>query len=345
MALSRNQLRFNNTGYIYKMAKITCYSWQELLHFWDRYWFPETTAVRLATCRIIAVASQLFLFFPLLSDQITLLKRSTGFIEPQLLVVAISAIVPSHLFFTPGTFTLIQWVMIAAGVTALIGLCTRTSAFVFAACIWVFNAHASSYGEEHHGEAILAIFLLLLAFAPSGARFSLDAIIRRWRARKNLAEDTSRFTTAMWPLRLIQVLLALSYFSTGMAKLIYSGLEWMNGYTLQSIIFSDAVSFGIPLGIWLAQQYGLCVLLSIATILFEVFFFVILFVPRLSPYFLVAGALFHTTIFMTIAAPFFQHIILYSVFIDFGRWKLLAGKASRVFEERKGVNALSGTTT
>jgi uncharacterized membrane protein YphA (DoxX/SURF4 family) len=338
-------LSFTTTSYTYKMPKFRSYSWQELLHFWDSYWFPETSAVRLAACRIIAVASQLFLFFPALSDQINLLERSTGFIEPQLLVVAISAIVPPHLFFIPSTFTVIYWLTIAAGLTTLIGLFTRTSALVFALGNWVMLAHGSSYGEEHHSEAILSIFLLLFAFAPSGARFSIDAVIRRWRTCENHREDASSFTTAMWPLRLIQVLFALTYFSTGMAKLIYSGPEWMNGYTLQSIIFSDAVSSGRPLGIWLAQQYGVCVLLSIATVLFEVFFFVILFVPRLAPCFLVAGALFHITIFVTIAAPFFQHILLYSVFIDFGRWKLLAGKASRVFEGGdRGANVLSNTT-
>jgi hypothetical protein len=43
----------------------------------------------------------------------------------------------------------------------------------------------------------------------------------------------------------------------------------------------------------------------------------VLFIPWTVPYFLTAGTLFHIGIYMTMAAPFFQHIVLYVVFIDF----------------------------
>jgi uncharacterized membrane protein YphA (DoxX/SURF4 family) len=319
---------FFTSGLLRKMHRVKIYSPQRLISFWDGYWFPETTAVRLSICRILVVAAQLLLFFPPLEDQINLLEKSTGFIEPQILIVAISAVVPDNVFFTPSIFTVIHWVTIAAGITTLIGLCTRTSAFVFALGNWFFLAHGSSYGEEHHSEAIFAIFLMLLAFSPSGYRFSVDAVIRRWRAGKNRSETNSqRFVTAIWPLRLVQVLLALAYFSTGLAKLVYGGLQWMNGYTLQNMIFGDAILWGRTAGIWLAQQHTLCVLLSVGTILFEVFFFLTLFIPRIIPYFIIAGTLFHTFIFITMAAPFFQHIILYSVFLEFDKWKFPFRKA------------------
>jgi uncharacterized membrane protein YphA (DoxX/SURF4 family) len=288
---------------------------------WNAFWFPEATTLRLSICRILVVAAQLFLFFPPLVDQIDLLKRNTGFIEPQLLIVAISNIIPTDLFFTPETFRVIHWVTAVAGITCLLGLATRTSAFIFALGNWFFLAHGSSYGESHHGEAIFAIFLMLLAFSPSGRYLSIDALIR---SRRYHEENASRATInkmefGIWPLRLIQVLLALTYFSTGVSKLIYGGLQWMNGYTLQQYIITDAVLWGMPLGIWLAQQHMLCQLSSIGTIFFELFFFITLIIPRSVPYFLLAGLLFHTGIYVAMAAPFFQHMILYAVFIDFDR--------------------------
>jgi hypothetical protein len=169
---------------------------------------------------------------------------------------------------------------------------------------------------------------MLLAFSPSGDRFSVDAVIRRWRAGKHIDENRAqRVVTAIWPLRLVQVLFALTYFSTGLAKLVYGGLQWMNGYTLQSIVFGDAITWGSTVGIWLAQQHTLCILLSVGTVVFEVFFFLTLFIPRTIPYFITAGTLFHTFIFITMAAPFFQHIILYSVFLEFDKWRFLTRKA------------------
>ena len=44
------------------------------------------------------------------------------------------------------------------------------------------------------------------------------------------------------PLKLVHVLLAIAYFSTGFSKIVYGGLQWMNGYTLQSYIFMDATT-------------------------------------------------------------------------------------------------------
>ena len=292
------------------------------IDYWNAYWFPETTPQRLSVCRIVVVAAQLLLFLPSLARQLNLLARNTDFIDPQLLILAITALVPRDVFFTPVVFTGLYWVTMIAGITTLIGLFTRTSAFVFAVGNWIFVAHAYSYGEEHHPEAILCILLLLLAFSPSGGRLSIDALRRRWRQR--VSDDipsSDRVETAIWPLRLTQVLLAFVYFSTGLSKLVYGGLDWINGYTLQQYILQDALVRDVPLGLWLAQQHTLCVVLSIFTILFELFFFIALIIPRTVPYILISGVAFHIGMLVTMAVPFFQHIILYAVFIDFERWK------------------------
>ena len=289
---------------------------------WNAYWFPETTAMRLSVCRIVVVALQLFLFFPSLEVQLIFLRPFRGFIEPQVLIVAISGIIPSDVFPTVSAFILIYWVTFAAGVTTLIGLFTRTSAFFFALGNWIMVAHAYSYGEDHHPEAILLIFLMLLAFSPSGRRLSVDALIRHKRlALRNNGDwlGPQRMVTAMWPLRLTQVLLAFAYLSTGLAKILFGGLRWMNGYTLQQITFASAINRDIPLGVWLAQQHTVCMLLSIGVILFEVFFVISLFIPWTVPYFLIGGTMMHLGIHFTEGSTFFQYIVLYVVFIDFER--------------------------
>ena len=300
---------------------------RSLMEWWKRYWFPETTGRRLALCRIVLVAAQLLLFLPSLETQLMFVRPFRGFIDPQIIIVTISNLLPAHLFPTEGAFQTIYWVTVATGITTLVGLLTRTSAFVFALGNWILVAHAYSYGEDHHPEAILCIFLMLLALSPSGGRLSIDALIERSRVRsqKNSPQRSpQRIYTAIWPLKLVQLLLCFAYVSTGLAKLIYGGLAWMNGYTLQQIIFTSAINRDIPIGVWLAQQHTLCLLMSIGVVLFEVFFFVVFLLPETVPYFLLGGVLMHLGIYFAEGSDFFQYIVLYVVFIDFDKWFVLA---------------------
>jgi uncharacterized membrane protein YphA (DoxX/SURF4 family) len=280
---------------------------------WNRYWFPATSPLNLAGARIVTVAAQLFWFFPSLNHHIGLATKNSEFIDPQPIIRLIDALLPRELVFAPGSLTVIYWVTAAAGVLALIGLFTRTSLFVLALGVWFFVSHAYSYADVHHPQALFAIFLMLLPFSPAGERLSVDALLRRRRGL--VGRETT--DTAMWPLKLLHLLLALTYFSTGITKLISGGVAWMNGYTLQRYLFSDAISANIPLGIWLSQQYTLCVILSVLTILFEMFYFVSMLVPRLGPLFFVGAIFFHLGLYATSGHPFFPHMVMNAVLLLF----------------------------
>jgi hypothetical protein len=306
---------------------------------WNAYWFPTTTTRHLAICRIIAVGAQLFWFFPSMDYQFNFLEKNSEFIAPQVLIRAIAAIVPREVFFTSSAFTALYWVIIVAGLAALVGLFTRTSLFVFALGIWILIAHKYSYADVHHPEAVFAIFLMMLAFSPAGESLSLDALLRRRRARsaKDPTERSERVDTAAWPLKLAHVLLAMTYFSTGISKLLAGGLRWFNGYTLQGYTFADAVNRELPLGIWLAQQHTLAVLLSVFTILFELFFFVSLISPRTAPFFFIGGLLFQIGLFATGGHDFFPHmvlLVLLLVFNDPEWWRARLNKYLDAYRSR-----------
>jgi hypothetical protein len=285
---------------------------------WNAYWFPPAPTLHLAICRIVAVGAQLFWFFPDLAEHLNLLQKNPEFIEPQLLIRTISAILPREALFTPEAFTLLYWVTMAAGVTALVGFFTRTSLFAFALGTWILVAHLFSYGDRHHTEALFCIFLMLLALAPSGERLSIDALLRRRRRPGNDASDGSAMSDlALWPLKVVHVLLAMTYFSAGMSKLLHSGTRWLNGYTLQGHTFGDALERGHPLGIWLAQQHDLAVGLSVFTLLLEVGFFVSLFLPRQAPLFFLGALGFQIGLYVTAGYDFFQHIVLLTLLLFF----------------------------
>ena len=145
----------------------------------------------------------------------------------------------------------------------------------------------------------------------------------------------------MWPLKFAHVLLAMTYFSTGMSKLISGGFAWMNGYTLQNDIFSDAVNRNIPVGIWLANQHELCILLSIGTILFEVFYFVSILVPPSARLFFAGGILFHIGLYVT-SGIVLQHIVmnvLLLLFLDPAWFPTQVGKFTRPSTAREVLEA------
>jgi hypothetical protein len=284
---------------------------------WNRYWFPTTPTRNLALCRIIAVAAQLIWFVPDLERQINLATKNSAFVDPQDIIRAVSFLVPR--LITPEGITVLYWITLVAGIAALVGLFTRTSLFIFALGTWIFISHKFSYADVHHTEALFSIFLMSLAFAPSGRSLSIDALIRWYRARSEgrTADPVETSDTAIWPLKLAHVLLAITYFSTGASKLLAGGLAWMNGYTVQIYTFGDAMGRNRPLGVWLAQFHTLGVLLGAFTILFELFFFVSLILPRAAPFFFLTAILFHVGLYVVMGHPFFGHILLNAMLLAF----------------------------
>ena len=260
-------------------------------------------------------------FFPSLTFQINLATRNTAFDLPQPLIRLVTAFVPRDVLFTPSGLTTVYWVTMAAGLLAVIGLWTRWALLVYALGYAFFVSHAYSYADVHHREALYFLFVFALALSPAGDRLSIDAVLRRRRALRigSPPVETDQSDLALWPLRLAHVLLSWTYFSTGITKLLVGGLEWMNGYTLQFSIFKNAISrAALPsLGMWLAHHHTLCILVSIATILFETFFFVSLFLPRFAPFFFAGGLFFHLMLYLTSGHPFFEHMLLNAILLVF----------------------------
>jgi uncharacterized membrane protein YphA (DoxX/SURF4 family) len=292
---------------------------------WNAFWFPTTSTEPLAICRILMVVAQLFWLIQGMGEQYTLLARNSTFITPQLLIRAVVAVVPRDLLFNPSGFHALYAITIVAGVLALIGLFTRLSLFVFALANWFFIAHLYSYADIHHPEAVFSILLLLLSFAPAGDSLSIDALLRRRKAGASGATPLSHQSDmAMWPLKTAWALMALTYFSTGLTKLVFGGFRWMNGYTLQAYLLADGIRRDLPVGVWMSQHRTLCVLMSIGTVVFELFFFVSLIRPRVAPLFFLGGLFFQIGLLVTAGHHFYPHmfvLLLLLFLIEPGWWQ------------------------
>ncbi|HET9333858.1 MAG TPA: HTTM domain-containing protein [Gemmatimonadota bacterium] len=281
---------------------------------WEAWWFPPASGLGLAICRILVVLGQLLIFMPFFlpspAEYAAMAERPLQ--DAQWLIRLVAEILPPDVRWSP-LVRGVHLVTLAAGVTTLVGAFTRTSAALFALGTWFLYSLDSSYGHLHHNGILISVFLLCLALSPSGRHLSVDALRRRRRP----SSPTTSF--AVWPMRLQQILLSWSYVSNAVAKLTYGGVAWMNGYTLQQYLLTRSLDWESPFGLWLAPRHGLCVAVSIATILYELAFPLVLLAPRARPVVLGLGVLFHLGIYLTLNVAFFEHVFLYATFIDFER--------------------------
>lgn len=168
--------------------------------------------------------------------------------------------------------------------------------------------------------------LLILSFSPAGRVLSVDYLLERRRNRNSPggqfgASDPMlvQSTYAAWPLLLIKWLFFLVYFSATFSKIVGNGADWFNGYTLQYYLMRDGLRWGSSLGMWISQYHWLAILLSLTTIFFEATFFLAVLFPRLAIVYIPLGIALHLGIYLTMRAPFFQYIAVYSVFIPWSR--------------------------
>jgi predicted DCC family thiol-disulfide oxidoreductase YuxK/uncharacterized membrane protein YphA (DoxX/SURF4 family) len=307
----------------------------------DRHWFAPASLRDLALARIVIVGAQLLFFLPSLTDEHRFANADPALYKPLLALKVL--LLPLGGWGVRPSVTILDAAWVAAvlsGAFGLLGFRTRPALLVFALTNTILQAHIYSYGEQHHSEALMILTLWVLAFAPAGAAWSLDDLRRRTQtaARTMRLErprpDEDQSPWARWPLRLVQWLFALVYFSAGLEKVVAGRLDWYNGYTIAYYMLQDGVNNNLPLSMMLAQHPHLLVIISIGAAVFELGFVLAILVPALALPFVAFGSAFHTGIWLLQRAPFFQFLALYSVFVEpirehWPRWLRFAPRPRR----------------
>lgn len=159
--------------------------------------------------------------------------------------------------------------------------------------------------------SVIALHLtVLLALADSGGVWSVDA----WVRRKAGGAVRPCF---VWPRRLMQIFLCSVYLGAAVTKLRLP--EFAAGEVLEFSLLDDLWG-GRPLGHRLLSHPALLQAASVGTILFELWFPVLVWVRRLRRPMLALAALFHLSLQLT------MHLGLFS-------WVMLAGLLSFVTDD------------
>lgn len=200
------------------------------------------------------------------------------------------------------------WVFLFSAILLTVGLLTRlNSIFVF---LCLASIQQRNLYITHGGDTFLRMAGFFLIFAPAGAAFSVDRLIRM-RCGKEDAEIQPR---APWAQRMIQFELALMYFTTFCWKI--KGVPWVDGTALYYIYHLDEFQ-RFPVPSWLLGP-TILKLETWAGLVLEFSLGVLIWVKELRYYLLALGLLFHLWLEYSLNVPMFEWDVLsaYILFVD-----------------------------
>lgn len=212
-------------------------------------------------------------------------------------------------------------VLMAATVTMILGKWTRASILVVILCIFYLKGVRDSFsGDVHHRYIIPMQILFLFLLSKCGEVHSRDAAhgqfspIQEWEAS--------------WPIKTMQLYVALFYFWSVIAKVRVSGWVWFAGEgRIQEVLIKRSVRWGVTgegelvknsLSFELAQHPELIQIFSHMVLAFELGFPLILFIKsvKLRAFFLAGVITFHISTFILMDVNFLLIPFVYLIFFD-----------------------------
>lgn len=165
----------------------------------------------------------------------------------------------------PDRLIALIWIVTVVACAAVVAnRLVRVSAPIGAVGILVLATYTSSFGQVFHTEHLLVLHVAVLALAavvePSGPATS----------------DLAAAETSGWPLNLMMSLVVVAYGVAGVAKLRYSGIEWVAGDVLRNAVAMDNLrkvlldDWYSPLGGWLSSIAWIWGPIAFATLAVEI---------------------------------------------------------------------------
>jgi hypothetical protein len=178
-----------------------------------------------------------------------------------------------------------------------------------------------------------------MALSRCGDGVSVDALLRRARRDSDpVGRGPVISGEYTWPVRMVWLLMALAFFAAGVAKIRFSGLQWVTSDTLAIFLIHNnyhVINLD-PLttwGLYLAQHPWLCRALAAGTIGVEVGFPLALVSPGARRLLVPATLLLQIMIRVVLGPSFVQFMLCYLFWVP---WDRVAGwLAARLRQERK----------
>jgi hypothetical protein len=218
---------------------------------------------------------------------------------------------------TPAAMVIFKGVLVLSLLLSAAGFLTVVSTKTSFLLVVFYQGLLRSFGHFNHDEMLGVYFLVVLAFTPCGDEFSIDSWLKTRAARPAFAYA--------YPILLMQLLMAWTYFSSALIKLRVAGLKYLSTDNLPALAIFHSLDnlhdTHFKLAFWLPQVKAYLPFAVGFVLIWELLFPLIIFWRRLRWWMLGFGVVFHlaTLFFMNI---FFPHqLAMYLIFVDWDRLK------------------------
>lgn len=218
---------------------------------------------------------------------------------------------------TPAGMMILKLAMVVSLTAGAIGFLTPVSTKVSFLLVLFYQGLLRSFGHFNHDEMIAVYCLAVLAFTPCGDDFSMDKRLRKTR------KDRPAFAYA-YPILLMQLLMAWVYFSSALVKLRVAGFTYLSADNLPALAIYHSLDnlhdTSFRIAFWLPQIKEYLPILVGLVLVWEFFFPLAVFFPRLRWAILGGGVIFHLSTLFVMNIFFPHQLALYLLFINWDRW-------------------------
>jgi len=187
----------------------------------NQFWFAPATLTRLAIYR-------LWIYAIVLADVLARAREhlQPAGVEPPFYILRLLQIpAPS-----PFLLDLIYGMLVTFVFLAFIGFKTNFVALIAGGLYFYGMAQGLAIGGVVHLLLPLMLSMIVLVLSPSGARLSVDHLLKRLRenhaAQQFIPKANDKSPNAVWPLKFVQTAIILLYLLAGYPRLKIFGLEW-----------------------------------------------------------------------------------------------------------------------
>lgn len=213
--------------------------------------------------------------------------------------------------------------LLASTAGFLTSISTKTSFLL----VLFYQGLLRSFGHFNHDEMLPVYCLAVLAFTPCGDEFSLDGLLRKNRSER------PAFAYA-YPILLMQLLMAWTYFSSALIKLQVAGLKYLSADNLPVLAIFHSLDnlhdTSFKLAFWLPQIKTWLPLAVGFVLVWELLFPLAIFWLKVRWWILGFGVVFHLATLFVMNIFFPHHLAMYLVFVNWDSiWTNLATKTRR----------------
>ena len=283
---------------------------------WDQFWFSPVDLRSLSLFRFIVGCGLLVMYILRFMDRDILLYED-GLVPSALAQEFLPEFYRSSLQWIPVTDTAVFWVQIIY----LLGLGGVVLGLVDRVAMWVLLfLHLAlmhrNFTVIYGADLVATFWLFYLGFAHHTQSFSVLRCLRsgRWTPREFIGwADGPKLSDLAGTVgvRLIQIQLCVIYGYTGLEKM--KGTAWWEGSAVWKVFGNAQLA---PMDFSFMAHWPLLVaLMTLFTLIFEVYFPVVVWIPSLRKIWLFVGAAFHGGAAVLMGLPFFSLLMVSSYLV------------------------------